>query len=67
MAVFMFLLRQLVLLQNTLALHRSIDDEDTSRLQLLPDSSLLLLANHSATALTDNGLFLLPLASSSAA
>lgn len=49
------------------ALQRSIDDEDRPRLQLLPDSSPLLLTNHSGRALTDNGLLLPPLASGSAA
>lgn len=54
----MFSLCQLVLPQNTLAWHRSINDEDSSWLQLLPDLSLLLLPNHSVRVLTDNGLFL---------
>lgn len=61
-----FLLRHLVLLLNTSASHLSVHGENRSRLQLLPNLSLLLLANHSVRALTDNGLLLLPLASSSA-
>lgn len=53
--------------QTTSALHSSINDEDRARLQLVPNSFPLLLANHSARVLTDNGLSLPPLASSSAA